>query len=50
MLDSMIVGMTIHDLQPVRMVEGREFRELMEYCKPEYTVPSRKHISKLMFD
>ena len=32
------------------MVEGRGFRELMEYCEPGYTVPSRKHISKLMFD
>ena len=50
MLDSMIVGMTVHDLQPARMVEGRRFCELMEYCEPGYTVPSRKHISKLMFD
>jgi len=29
------------------MVEGREFQELMEYCEPQYTVPSWKHISKL---
>ena len=49
-LDNMIVGLTIHDLRPARMVEGRGFQELMEYCEPGYTVPSRKHISKLMFD
>ena len=49
-LDNMIVGLTIHDLRPARMVEGRGFQELMEYCEPGYTVPSRKHINKLMFD
>ena len=32
------------------MVEGRGFQELMECCEPGYTVPSQKHISKLMFD
>ena len=32
------------------MVEGQGFQELMEYYEPGYTVPSRKHISKLMFD
>ena len=53
MLDNMIVRVTVHDLRPARMVEGRGFHELMEYCEacePGYTVPSRKHISKLMFD
>ena len=49
-LENMIVGLTIHDLRPARMVERRGFQELMEYCEPGYTVPSRKHISKLMFD
>ena len=49
-LDNMIVGLTVYDLRPARMVEGRGFRELMEYCEPGYTVPSRKHISKLMYD
>ena len=32
------------------MVEGQGFQELMEYCELGYTVPSWKHISKLMFD
>ena len=53
MLDNMIVGVTVHDLRPARMIEGRGFHELMEYCEacePGYIVPSRKHISKLMFD
>ncbi|XP_065892775.1 E3 SUMO-protein ligase ZBED1-like [Dysidea avara] len=49
-LDNLIVGLTVHDLRPARMVEGWGFQELMEYCEPGYTVPSRKHISKLMFD
>ena len=49
-LDNMIVGLTVHDLRPARMVEGRGFQELMEFCEPGYTVPSRKYISKLMFD
>ena len=38
-LDNLIVGLTVHNLRPARMVEGREFQELMEYCEPEYTVP-----------
>ena len=46
-LDNLIVGLTVHDLRPVRMVEGQGFQMLMEYCEPEYTVPSWKHI---MFD
>ena len=49
-LDNMIAELTVYDLRPARMVEGRGFRELMEYCEPGYTVPSRKHISKLMYD
>jgi len=49
-LDNLMVRLTVRDLQPVRMVEGCGFQELMEYCEPGYTVPSRKHLSKLMFD
>ena len=47
-LDNLIVGLTIHDFQPARMVEGQGFQELMEYSESGYTVPSRKHINKLM--
>ena len=49
-LDNLIAGLTIHDLRPAQMVEGLRFQQIMEYCKPGYTVSSRKHISTLMFD
>ena len=49
-LDNLIVVLTDHNLLPMRMVEGRGFQELMEYCEPGYTVPSQKHISKLVFN
>ena len=41
----MIVGMTVHDYD-----QHEWLKDLMEYCEPGYTVPLRKHISKLMFD
>ena len=44
--DNLIVGLTVHDLRPVKMVEGCGFQELMEYCEPD----TLYHISKLMFD
>ena len=49
-LHNLIAGLTVHDLRPARMVEGRGFQELLEYCEPGYTVPSQKHISKLVFN
>ena len=48
--DNLIIGLTICNLRPVTMIEGRRFQELMEYYEPGCTVPLRKHLSKLMFD
>jgi len=42
-LDNLIVGPTIHNLRPAQMVKGLGFQQLIKYCKPRYTVPSRKH-------
>ena len=49
-LDNLIIGLTIHNLRPAQRVERLGFQQLIEYCEPGYTVPSRKHISTLMFD
>ena len=32
-LDNLIIGLTVLDLRPVKMVEGCRFQELMEYCE-----------------
>ena len=39
-LDNLIVGLTVQDLRPMRIVEGKGFRKLMEYCEPRYTILS----------
>ena len=36
------------DLRPVRVVEGHGFKDLMHYLEPGYTIPSRKHFTKLL--
>ena len=43
-----ILLMIVLDLRPVRAVEGHGFKDLMHYLKPGYTVPSRKHFTKLL--
>ena len=49
-LDNLIVGLTVQDLRPMRIVEGKGFRKLMEYCEPGYTILSRKHLSTMMLE
>ena len=43
-----ILLMIALDLRPVRVVEGHGFKDLMHYLKPGYTIPSRKHFTKLL--
>jgi len=35
-LDNLMVGLTVHDLRPTRMIEGLGFQELMEYYEILY--------------
>ena len=35
------------DLRPLRVVEGAEFKQLMNYIEPVYVVPSRTHITSI---
>ena len=49
-LDNLIIGLTVQDLRPIRIVEGKGFRKLMEYCEPGYTILSRKHLSTMMLE
>ena len=43
-----ILLMIALDLRPVRVVEGHGFKDLMHYLEPRYTIPSRKHFTKLL--
>ena len=43
-----IVMMNGLDLRPVRIVERCGFKHMMNYIKPGYSVPSRKHICTLL--
>ncbi|XP_050510130.1 E3 SUMO-protein ligase ZBED1-like isoform X2 [Diabrotica virgifera virgifera] len=46
--DNALMLLFIYDLQPFRMVESEAFRELTFGLNPNYTLPDRKTISKIM--
>uniref|UniRef100_A0A6P7H1Y9 Uncharacterized protein LOC114345090 n=1 Tax=Diabrotica virgifera virgifera TaxID=50390 RepID=A0A6P7H1Y9_DIAVI len=46
--DNALMLLFIYDLQPFRMVESEAFRELIFGLNPNYTLPDRKTISKIM--
>lgn len=40
-LNDLIAKMIVEDLRPINTVEGRGFRQLLEFCEPNYTIPGR---------
>ena len=40
-----VVNMIALDLKPIRMVEGKDFINLLHYLEPGYKIPSRKHVT-----
>ena len=49
-LDNLIVGLAVQDLRPTRIVEGKGFQKLMEYCELGYTILSQKHLSTMILE
>ena len=49
-LDNLIIGLTVQDLKPTRIVKGKGFRKLMEYCEPGYTMLLQRHLSTMMLE
>ncbi len=43
-----IVNMVALDMRPVHVVECEGFRDLLRCLEPGYTIPSRKHVTKLL--
>ena len=43
-----ILNLTCMDIRPVKMVECEGFKRLLSYLEPGYTIPSRKHFTKLL--
>jgi len=40
-LNDLVARMIVEDLRPINTVEGRGFRQLMEFCEPGYVMPGR---------
>ncbi|XP_061890314.1 E3 SUMO-protein ligase ZBED1-like isoform X1 [Entelurus aequoreus] len=40
-----ICNMVEKDMLPISIVDGKGFRELMNYCEPDYQIPSRETIT-----
>ena len=42
-LDNLIIGLTVRGSRPTRIVEGKGFQKLMEYCEPGYTTKASQY-------
>ena len=42
-----VATFVVLDLWPLRVVEGAEFKQLMNYIEPVYVVPSHTHITSI---
>jgi len=40
-LNDLVARMILEDLRPINTIEGRGFRQLMEFCEPGYVMPGR---------
>ena len=45
-----IAELVAQDLRPIAIVEGNGFRRMMAILEPQYRVPSRKHVTKILHD
>ena len=45
-----IAELVARDLRPIAIVEGNGFRRMMAILEPQYRVPSRKHVTKILHD
>ena len=43
-----ILNVICLDIRPIRMVECEGFKRWLSYLEPGYTIPSRKHFTKLL--
>ena len=43
-----ILNFVIKDIQPIAVVEGEGFKDMMKLMEPGYTIPCRKHFIKLL--
>eukprot|EP00062_Callorhinchus_milii_P023158 gi/632981698/ref/XP_007907735.1/ PREDICTED: zinc finger BED domain-containing protein 4-like [Callorhinchus milii] len=47
-ITGLILGMVVHDLQPLTLVSDRGFKRLLRFLEPSYTVPTVEDLTRVL--